>query len=173
MKPDETIIDFITGQAVPNIGPEMNRQEVERFLVEKKGWDKEDIAIDLRFSVVIGNETYQSKSDIVVAVEKRKFMVIRCAAGSLGSRERETLSLARLIDDTPIPYAVVSDGRTAVLLDTVSGRKLAEGMDAIPSKTDGIHQVRSLVIPPIPAEKKEREKLIFRSYDSMRVNVAP
>ena len=39
LKPYTTLIDFITGRETPNIGAEENRQVVERFLVEQKGYD--------------------------------------------------------------------------------------------------------------------------------------
>jgi hypothetical protein len=61
-------------------------------------------------------------------------MAIKCAAGSLGSREREILAAARVTSEYQIPFAVVSDGKTAVVLDTLTGEKLGEGMQQIPSR---------------------------------------
>ncbi len=37
------ITDFITGNKIPNVGAEENRQMVERFLVNKKGFSKEKL----------------------------------------------------------------------------------------------------------------------------------
>jgi hypothetical protein len=34
----DVIVDFITGQSVPNIGAEVNRQQMERYLIETKGY---------------------------------------------------------------------------------------------------------------------------------------
>ena len=70
-----------------------------------------------------------------------------------------------------IPLSVVSDGKTAIVLDTVSGRKLGEGLDAIPSKDQVCEQLNNLDLQPFPESKRKRESLIFRSYDSMNVNV--
>jgi hypothetical protein len=44
-------------------------------------------------------------------------------------------------------------------------------MAAIPSKTAARDHLQSAPLQPLPAERREREALIFRSYDTMRVNV--
>jgi pyruvate/2-oxoacid:ferredoxin oxidoreductase alpha subunit len=97
-------------------------------------------------------------------------MAIKCAAGSLGSREREILAAARIADTYQIPFALVTDGKTAVLLDTLSSKKIGEGLDMIPSKQELSAYAKNAALVPLPAERRRREKLIFRSYDSMNVN---
>ena len=98
-------------------------------------------------------------------------MAIKCAAASLGSREREILAAARLLAEKQLPVSVVSDGKTAIVLDTVTGKKLGEGLNAIPSKAQALEKLKEIKRLPFPKEKREREKLIFRSFDSMNVNV--
>ncbi len=173
LKPYTMITDFITGKDVPNIGAEENRQAIERYLVEQKGYLKEDIQIDADLELTIAGELYRSQLDLVISADggKTRFMAIRCGAGSLGSREREIVAAARLLDNYQIPLSVVSDGKTAIVLDTVSGKKTGEGMEAIPSKREAIYELESLVLQPFPKDRLEREKLIFRTYDSENVNV--
>lgn len=172
LKMTDTVIDFISGKPIPLIGAEENRQATARFLVEHKGFAKEDIEADARIEIMINGEIYRSKIDLVVWVNKRRMMAVKTAAGSLGSREREILAAARLIGDYQIPFCVVSDGKTAMVLDTVSGKKIGEGADAIFSKQILEEKISSLEFIPFPKEKAEREKIIFRSYDSMNVNVS-
>ena len=100
-----------------------------------------------------------------------RMIAIKCAAASLGSREREILAAARLLDEYQVPFAVVSDGKTAIVLDTAAGKKIGEGLHAIPSKEEALRMQDSLKHLPFPKERLEREKLIFRTYDSMNVNV--
>jgi hypothetical protein len=168
---EELITDYITGQKVPNVGAEANRQAVERFLVEEKGYKKKDIQVNVPITLQVRDQTYRSHVDLVVVLEGRKLMVVKCAPGSLGSRERETVSAARLLDVDQIPLALVSDGKSAILLDGVSGQKMGEGMAAIPSRRELINQFKEMSFQPLAGERREREKLIFRSYDSMNVNV--
>ena len=173
LKPYTMIADFVTGKGLPNIGAEDNRQAIERFLVEQKGYLKEDIQIDADIEMIVAGELYQSQLDLVVSVDggRTRFMAIRCVAGSLASREREIVAAARLLDNYQIPFSMVSDGKTAIVLDTVSGKKTGEGMDAIPSKKEALEKLDSLELQPFPKDRLEKEKLIFRTYDSENVNV--
>ena len=167
------ITDFVTGKEIPYVGAEENRQMVERFLVNEKGFSKEDIEVDVDIEMTVAGETYRSQIDLVVSVDggATRFMAIKCAAASLGSREREILAASRLLYEDPLPFSVVSDGKTAIVLDTVSGKKLGEGLNAIPSKGEVIVKLKTLQLRPFSKDRREREKLIFRSYDSMNVNV--
>lgn len=171
-KNTDTIIDWITGKPMPDVGAEANRQAVERFLVEEKGFAKEDIEVSVDIDILIAGEPYRSQIDLVVGVDRKtRFMAIKCAAGSLGSREREILAASRILSEYPIPYSVVSDGKTAIVLDTVTGKKVGEGLNAVWSKEEAKEKLKSIKRMPFPKERLEREKLIFRSYDILNVNV--
>ena len=173
LKPYSMITDFATGKQIPNVGAEENRQMVETVLVIDKGYAKADIEIDVDLEIMVAGEPYRSQIDLIVSFDggASRFMAIKCAAASLGSREREILAAARLAGDAQIPLSVVSDGKTAIVLDTVSGRKLGEGLEAIPTRDQARDQLKNLDWQPFPEAKREREGLIFRTYDSMNVNV--
>jgi hypothetical protein len=167
----DVIVDFITGQAVPHVGPEANRQQVERYLIEKKGYRREDVTVDAPIDVDIDGEVYRSTVDLIVQIDGRPLIAVKCAAGSLGSREREIVSAARLYGTTPLPLAVVSDGSDATVLDVATGKKKGSGLAAIPDRTEAIGLARAEPLPPIAPDRLPRERLVFRSYDSMNVNV--
>jgi hypothetical protein len=44
-------------------------------------------------------------------------------------------------------------------------------MNAVPSKEDAVQQMKKIALQPFPQERLEREKIIFRSYDEMNINV--
>jgi len=173
LKPYKLITDYITDREVPNIGAEENRQALERFLVEEKGYFKEDIEVDVDIEITVAGDVYRSQIDLVISPEggRTRLMAVKCAAGSLGSCEREIVAAARLLDDYQIPFAVVSDGRTAIILDTVSGKKVGEGLNELPTREAAMHMLQAFDPIPFPEERREREKLIFRTYDSANVNV--
>ena len=154
------ITDFVTGEKIPDVGAEANRQTVERVLIAEKGYTKKDIEVDAPLEVTMGDEFYCSSVDLVISVDSTRYMAIKCAPGSLGSREREIVSAARLLDDYQIPVSVVSDGKTAMVLDTVSGEKIGEGLDAIPSKKALQETAKSLKLQQLAEKLMEREKLI-------------
>ena len=170
-KPYEFITDFVTGEEIPNIGAEENRQQVERFLVESKGYEKTAIEVDPPLEFSIGDELYASNVDLVVRVQEKRIMVFRCVPGSLGSRHRETLAAARLLETYQIPFSIVSDGTHAEVLDTITGAMVGEGLEAIPSRKEVVRQMKDLKFEPYPEKKIARERIIYRSYDEMNVNV--
>jgi hypothetical protein len=170
LKPYTTLTDFLTGRQIPNVGAEENRQAVARFLVEQRGYEREDIEAGVALSLSIGGEVYRSQLDLVVSVDGRRAMVVTCAAGALGSWERQTLAAARLLEGYQIPYSVVSDGKTAAVLDTVSAERIGSALEAIPSKTDARQALSSTLRQPLAEERRLRESLIFRTYDMETVN---
>jgi hypothetical protein len=176
MKPvpgEDEVKDYLTGRKIPDIGAEANRQAVVRCLVETKGYPAAAIVRDAPLEIEVAGERYRSRIDLLVKAGEplRSFMAIKCAAGSLGSREREIISAARIYEAHQIPLAVVSDGQNAIVLDTVSGRKLGEGLEAVPDVHAAARKLAGLTPVPYPADRREREMLIFRSYDMLNVNI--
>ena len=98
-------------------------------------------------------------------------MAVTCVAGSIGSYEREILSGARLIFDYQIPFAVSTDARDAIIMDTLSGKKYGQGLNAIPSREKAFEMVKSLEYQPYDENKKEREMIIYRSFNMEKVNL--
>jgi hypothetical protein len=167
----DVIVDYITGQPVANVGAEANRQQVERYLVEIKGYRREDVIVDAPIDVNIDGEVYRSVVDLVVQIEDRPVMAVKCAAGSLGSREREIVSAARLYHKTVLPLAVVSDGADATVLNGATGKPTGRGLEAIPSRSEAVKLAQAKPLPPLSPDRLHRVKLVFRSYDAMNVNV--
>lgn len=168
-KPFEMIDDFATGRRIPDIGAEANRQALERHLVEEKGYAKEEIEIDIPITATVAGAPYRSKVDLAVRVGGRRVMVAKCAAGALGSREREVLAAARLLDDHQIPRAVASDGADAIVLDTPTGKRVGTGLSAVPDREAAAALAEAEPIP-FPEARREREQIIFRSFDLENVN---
>lgn len=162
------LTDFVTGQELPDTDEERIRQKIERLLVEEKGYSKEDIEVNKEFEIVIGDEINKSNIELVVSVGGKRFMVVRCARGSLVTRERETLSCARLLDCYQIPFAVVTNGEEAEVLDTISGKVIAHGLQAIPSKAQSLQNLEGMEFKKLPEKRIEKEKRIFLAFDTMR-----
>jgi hypothetical protein len=167
----DIIVDFITGQPVANMGAEANRQQVERYLIEINGYRREEVMVDAPIDVEIDGEVYRSVVDLVVQIGSRPLIALKCAAGSLGSREREIVSAARLYGTSPLPLAVVSDGSGAIVLDAATGKKIGDGLAAIPTRSEAVNLAQADPLPPVAPDRLARERLVFRSYDSMNVNV--
>ena len=97
-------------------------------------------------------------------------MIIRYGPGSLVSRERSALAAARVLNgDYRIPLAVVTNGRDALLLDTITAKVLRDGMEAIPTRKEALDLYPNLIfLPPQDEEKLLREKRILNAFDLER-----
>lgn len=144
------------------------RHIAERMLHGEKGYTQADVQKDVRFPVTIGPETVESFVDFLVTVDNRNAMVIKCAPGSLSSRERHVVAAARVLDSMPVPVAVVMDPLSAVVLDTMLGKVTGEGFDAIPTKKQLISILAGKELLPIAPEKLEREKRVLLAFDALR-----
>ncbi|MDH5201898.1 MAG: type I restriction enzyme HsdR N-terminal domain-containing protein [Nitrospirota bacterium] len=162
------IHDFITGQAFLDTDDERIKQKIERLLIEEKGYSKQDIEVDKEFEIVIGKEIYKSKVDLIVNVEEKRFMIMRCARGSLVSREREVISCARILDVYQIPFAVVTNGEDAEVLDTISGEVIGNGLGAIPSKANALEAIKQIEFKKLQEKRIEKEKRIFLAFDAIK-----
>jgi len=144
------------------------RQLIGYLLREKKGYDPGDVRKDLAFEVRLGSETAWSSADFLVSVDGRTTMIIKCAAGSLDSRERQAGAAARVIASPPLPVAVVADPVTAEVLDVETGKVTGEGFGAIPTK----EQLRSIVaekaMAPLDPKRLEKEKRILLAFDAIK-----
>ncbi|MBM4136373.1 MAG: type I restriction enzyme HsdR N-terminal domain-containing protein [Nitrospira sp.] len=165
---EERIIDFITGQLFIDTDDERIRQTIERLLIEENGYSKKDIEVDREFEIVIGEEINRSKVDLIVSVEEKIFMIIKCARGSLVSREREVLSCARIFDTYQIPFAVITNGEDAEILDTISGAVISCGLGAIPSKNQALEALGRIEFKRLPEKRIEKEKRIFLAFDAFK-----
>jgi hypothetical protein len=107
---------------------------------------------------------------LTVELEGRQVMIIRYGPGSLVSRERSALAAARVLNGAyRIPLAVVTNGRDALLLDTITTGILAQGMEAIPNREQLLQQLPSLIfLPPQDEDKLLREKRILNAFDLER-----
>lgn len=166
------IIDYITGEPKPDVGAEGNRQSVERLLVEEKGFARQDIEVDREIRLEMEDGIYASTVDLVVNVKGTPYMAVKCAPGSLGSRQREIVSAARLLGNYQIPLAMASNGKNALVWDTVTGRQIGQGLDAIPTKAQAEKAFDPGMRQPLPPGRRRQVELVFRSYDSMNVNRA-
>lgn len=144
------------------------RRMVGYLLREKKGYAPEDVRKGLAFEVQLGAETVWSSADFLVSLDGKTAMIVKCAAGSLDSRERQAVAAARVIASPPLPVAVVADPVTAEVLDVSSGKVIGEGFGAIPTK----EQLRSLVaemkMQPLDPKRLEKEKRILLAFDAIK-----
>lgn len=144
------------------------RRMIYFLLVEKKGYQPEDIEKNVVFEVKLGQETAHSFVDFLISVAGKRMMVIKCVSGSLSSRERQAVAAARLLGSPPIPVAVVADPMNAEVLDVTTGTVVGEGFGAIPVKEQLVRMLSERSPKPLSPERLEKEKRILLAFDAIR-----
>ena len=160
-------IDFVTGETITDTDDERYRQQLARFLVEEKGYRKNDLELRLTIETLFAGQFVVSKIDIVARIEDRRIMVIRYAPGSLVTRERPALAAARVLDlKEVIPLTVVTNGRDAEILDSTTGKVTATGLTAIPDR-EQLAKLAALakILPGLDEYRREKELRILNAFD--------
>jgi len=167
----DTLVDYITGLPVADMGAVANRQQVARYLVTTGQIPKSAISVADPLTFEVDGVRHASYVDLAVRVDGRCVLVLKVAAGSIGSGEREAIAMARLADaDQIIPLAAVSDGRDAVVLDAVSGRRIGEGLGALPDWA-ALTAVADQPRQTLPIDRLRRERLVYRTYAAANVHI--
>lgn len=163
--------DYLTGDEIPLTGAEDNRQKVIKFLVEEKGYSKSEIKRKISFELIISDEKYITELDLAIVIDGKYCAAFKTPAGSLASWDREIIAASRiLVKDYQIPLAIVANGETADVFDSVKGIRLASGMDNIPSRQDIEAYLKENSFVKFPEERAERQKMVFKTYDTLNVN---
>ncbi len=157
--------DFITGREITDTDDERYRQKIARFLIEVKGYEKEDIEPRRRMEMEIEGKKVYSLIDFVVSAGNSRFIAIKFGPGSLVTRERPALAAARILGEYQIPITVVTNGEDAEILDTDSGEVIATGIDAIPTKAFALQKLEKIALTRLSPERIEAEKRVISAYD--------
>ena len=103
--------------------------------------------------------------DFIVRVGGRSSMIIKYGPGSLVTRERPALAIARILESYVIPFTVVTNGEDAELLNTTSGKVTATGINSIPDKKSLLKERGDIPFTRLSPEQVEAEKRILSAYD--------
>ncbi len=162
--------DYLTGEVLVDTDDERIRQNLSRLMIEEKGYTEDNLLPRLYIETLFGGNFVRSTIELTVAVNGRRFMIVRYGPGSLVSRERSAIAAARVLHpDYQIPLAVVTNGRSAELIDTATGKILGNGLESIPSRIEAEELVSTLTFPPRQnGLELEREKRILNAFDVER-----
>jgi len=155
-------------EAKASTGLTLIRQVVRDFLLSEKGYSDEDMEVDRQFEIVQDNSRVPVSVDYILTLGGKRFLVIKCSPGALESSERHIVSFARVVDSYQIPFAVVTDGLHARILNAESGKLVSEGLDSIPSRSQATEILKSTELRPYPARRMDREKRILLAFEAIK-----
>ncbi len=159
------LADFITGETITDSHDERYRQQIARQLVFTHGYQKADILPRQPLTVCCDRKTARLLIDFQVRLLDRIHMLIQYAPGSITTRHRPVLAMSRLAVPYQIPVVVVTNGQSAEVLSGETGRKIGEGLAAIPSRSRLSHLGRSATWQPLSDSRKQMEAKILYAYE--------
>ncbi|MFZ1986894.1 MAG: type I restriction enzyme HsdR N-terminal domain-containing protein [Desulfatitalea sp.] len=159
------LVDFITGRTIDDTHDERYRQKIARLLVDEKGFAKTEIRPNHPLTVRGKTQSACVPITYIIDVEERMTMLVHYGPGSLVTRHRPALALARLAAPYQIPLVVVTNGETADLLDGPTGRIVGTGLAGIPSKVQLADRLQDYAWEPITAQRAEMEARIVMAYE--------
>ncbi len=143
------------------------RAKVLKELLGGKGYEPGDLEEGVPFVLDTGSEVFPLKVSLILRLQGRPLMLIRCGAGSVQARERAALALARIFTDPPIPLTAVTNGKDTLLLDTVSGQILAQDWEAFPDRNRLLKEAPFLKSRPLPENRLEKERRILAAFEGL------
>ena len=128
------IKDYLTREILVDTHDERYRQEVARFLVEHKGYLKEDLKPRVPIDLKAGGKQARIRLDLIVCIDGQVVMLVKYAPGSLTTRHQVALAASRLLAPYQVRFSIVTNGKEADTIDNISARVIAEGFDGIYSR---------------------------------------
>jgi hypothetical protein len=149
------------------INEEVIREKVIGFLLGEKGYQIEEIEAEVPFKLNTEKEIFELKVSLVIRLKDQRLVMIKCGTGSILARERAALALARLFSNYQVPLTVVTNGEDAVLLNTLSGETIDDGLTAIPDKKMLLSQMETFKFLPLPEKRIKLEKQILSAFEGL------
>jgi len=109
--------------------------------------------------------------EVVVQLNQRPAILVKCVRGNLSTRERASVCLARLLVEHPIPFAIVANETDAVVFDAMTGKAVGHGYQAFPRPAAAEERLRECADFLIPPAQRAREKRILLTYYHLRCTV--
>lgn len=159
------LVDFLTGKTIEDTLDERLRQEVAKSLVLQLGYEREDIRAGEKIPVTCNENRALIPLDFRIVLHQRTAMIVKYGPGSILTRRRPALALSRLAAPYQVPFVVVTNGRDSEVLSGDSGRRLGEGLDAIPTKSRLLRLVAVAGWAPLTEKQIEMESRILYAYE--------
>lgn len=159
------MIDFLTGKTIEDSHDERLRQEIARYLVEHKGYDKTDIRPAEKILVRCGENRARIPLDFRIFLHGKTAMIVKYGPGSIVTRHQSALALSRLVAPYQVPVVIVTNGLAVDVISGKNGRRLGEGFDAIPSKQHLMMLVSGMTWTPLSDKQIEMASRILYAYE--------
>ncbi len=162
------ICDYLTGRRREATTYEDLRQGLARLMVEERGFAPEALRPGVEVPYQAGGENFSRPVDLLALdQEGRPLLAVVFCPGEVNTYRREVLSLARLLPGGPVPLALVTDTRKALLLCVASGADLplgGQGAAIMPLAGELPALAAACPAKPLTPERRDKESRILHTY---------
>lgn len=144
------------------------KQNVFEFLIKEKQFKPEEIEADPEFKITLSDSEITVHIDFVLNLPSASFMVIQCSTSAIESWERYVTSFARVIKDYQIPFAVITDGENARIIDVLAGRLIGKSLSELFNRKEALNKMKDFKKIPCPANRLEKEKRIVYAFEGIK-----
>ncbi len=157
--------DFITGELIDDTHDERYRQKIARLLVDEKGYAKSDIRGRQTVALTVGGRRALVPISFVIDIDGRAAMLIHYGPGSIVTRHKPAIALARIAAPYQIPVVVVTNGEEADILDGVSAHLKGRGLKHIPSRSALEKDLKNFAWTPVAPQTAALAARIVMAFE--------
>lgn len=144
------------------------KQIVWEKLINEKKFEPEEIEMEPQFVLQLEDCEATVSINFVINLPPASFVVIKCANSGLESWERYITALARSVKDYQIPYAMVTTGDEAKIIDIFSGSLVGETMQNFFNRQEALEIMKNFKKIPCPDHRLEKEKRIVYAFEGIK-----
>jgi hypothetical protein len=144
------------------------KQIVWDNLTKEKGFSQEEIEIDPHFEIALSDCKSTVSIDFIITLPPATFAVIRCANSGLEFWERYVTAFAMVVKDYQIPFAMVTNGYEAKIINVLSGALEGETMQDFYDRQEALNILKDFKPVPCPEKRLEREKRIIYAFEDIK-----
>jgi hypothetical protein len=159
------LVDFITDETIEDTHDERYRQKLARLLVEKKGYNKNEIKSSFELPVSADANKAVVKIDFLITLSDKICMIIKYSPGSLVTRHRPVLAASRLVAPYQVLIAVTTNGEDADILDGYTSEVISSGFESIPDRQQLANRVANMHFKHISSKRAEMESRIIYAFE--------
>jgi len=148
-----------------------DRDRIRRRVIEalkRAGYEEGSMKQEESFVLATEEGELRIPIELLVYVDDKPALLVKCVRGNMATRERPSLALARLLYESLIPFAIVTTEREAVVFDTMTGKTVGRGYRAFPSPEEAEQRFQHSRDFQVPPAQREREKRILHTYYHLR-----
>lgn len=144
------------------------KQIVWDKLTKEKGFSQGEIEIDPHFELALSDCKSIVSMDFVINLPPATFAIIRCANSGLEFWERYVTAFAMVVKDYQIPFAMVTNGYEAKIINVLSGALEGETMQDFYNRQEALNILKDFKPVPCPEKRLEREKRIIYAFEDIK-----